>query len=245
MEIATRRYSAKKTPLHRIDTRVKILLIIAFSAAVFSAGGALLGTLALLVFAALLVAGLDYREVWLSLKPALPIFILIVALHALVDREGGVLVGLLLVCRFSLLLLLSTVFIRTSSPLEITTALEFLLSPLQILRLPVNALAQTLALAIRFLPLLLEEMSQIAEAQHARGARLPSVRFTQRMKQARMMAGALIGGSITRAEGIAEGLVARGYCLEGKRSRLCEPQLRTRDYCWAALAIGILVVTLW
>ena len=70
----------------------------------------------------------------------------------------------------------------TTSPIVLTDAIESLLRPLQKLRFPVHELAMMMTIALRFIPLLIEETEKIMNAQKARGAKLDNGKFTERVR---------------------------------------------------------------
>ena len=88
--------------------------------------------------------------------------------------DGGVANALFIAVRIVSLLLISSVLTFTTSPTDLTDALERVMKPLKYLRVPVHEIAMMMTIALRFVPTLLEETDKIMSAQKARGADLES-----------------------------------------------------------------------
>lgn len=92
----------------------------------------------------------------------------------------GIVQGAQVTVRLALILVMSNVLTCTTPPLEITGAIQTLLSPLRLVRLPVEDIAMILSVAVQFIPTLLEETDTIRKAQIARGARFESRHLHER-----------------------------------------------------------------
>lgn len=84
--------------------------------------------------------------------------------------------------RIICLILASSCLTFTTSPTELTDAIERLMKPLAKLHFPVHEIAMMMSLALRFVPTLLEETDKITQAQKARGADMESGNIIQRVK---------------------------------------------------------------
>lgn len=94
----------------------------------------------------------------------------------------GIAQGFQVIYRVILILVLSNLLTLTTPPLAITGALQTLLCPLKLLRIPADDIAMILSVAIQFIPTLMEETDSIKKAQLARGAKLDSRRLTERAR---------------------------------------------------------------
>ncbi|MCG6535453.1 MAG: energy-coupling factor transporter transmembrane protein EcfT, partial [Syntrophales bacterium LBB04] len=123
--------------------------------------------------------------------------------------------------QFIFLVLCATVLIATTLPTELVEGMERLLRPLERLRIPTHQLAMMVSLALRFMPVLLEELERIKTAQLARGADFRSGSLVRRARAAASLAVPLIVGAFRRADELADAMEARGY-RNGPRTTLRE-----------------------
>ena len=95
------------------------------------------------------------------------------------SKEGAV-QGFTVVFRILIIIVLSSILTVTTPPMEITGAIQVMLKPLKLLRIPADDIAMILSVAIQFIPTLLEETDTIKKAQTARGARFESKKLKER-----------------------------------------------------------------
>jgi energy-coupling factor transport system permease protein len=133
----------------------------------------------------------------------------------------------------------TNLYLLTTAPEEITTGLERLFQPLRKLRLPVTEIVLTLTLALRFIPLVLEEIQNLARAIRTRAINWKKIGPRGAIKIWFMLADRLLGNLFLRAEQVASAMQVRGFTTpEQHRSQW--NQLRLQPLDWFALA-GILV----
>jgi energy-coupling factor transporter transmembrane protein EcfT len=121
-------------------------------------------------------------------------------------------------------------------PSEIIRGLEKLLKPLELFRIPTNDLAMMLSIALRFIPIIYEEVAKIREAQSARGANYQTGELMRRIRTAAALFMPLTVNTCSRAEELAAAMEARGY-RGGPRTYLSELTMKPADYLIVALAI--------
>ena len=141
--------------------------------------------------------------------------------------------------RLALILVLSNVLTCTTPPLEITGAIQTLLSPLRLVRLPVEDIAMILSVAVQFIPTLLEETDTIRKAQIARGARFESRRLHERAQAMLPLIVPIFLSAFKRADELAMAMEARGY--RGARGRTRKKSVPLPLSGWGALALCALV----
>jgi len=219
-------YLARETALHRLDPRVKILAVFVLSAGVFAANGvdAVLITAALAGGACLVRVGPS--RIFAELRPMIPFIVLLFCLQALfaegapvdlpVLRElgvslQGVRLGLFVSWQFACLLTAASFLTMTTGPAEIVAAIERILHPLRRLGVPSRDLAMGASIALRFLPVYLEELDRIRTARAARGGDMPGQGIGARFRAARMTAVSVLLGTFRRAGELADAIEARGY----------------------------------
>ena len=140
------------------------------------------------------------------------------------------------------MLLVSGTFLLTytTSPLAITDGLERLLSPLKKLHVPVYELSLMMCIALRFIPLLIEETDRIMSAQKARGADLETGTLPERAKALLPLLIPLFVSSFRRADELALAMECR--CYNGGEGRTRMKQLRMAGRDAVAFALGGLLV---
>jgi len=238
--------------LHRMDARVKILLLLILLIEVFvftSAPVYLLMTG--ITFLLIMISKVPLRMVLRSLKPLWWIILFTFVLHLFshpgreiyriwqfVITQEGVEQGALISVRLMLLIILSTLLTFTTSPLKLTDALESLLSPFKRLGLPAHELAMMMTIALRFIPTLISETDKIMKAQQSRGADFVTGSIMSRLKNMVPILVPLFLSAFRRADDLALAMEARCYRGGEGRTRMKEMKLARLDY----VAIGVFAV---
>ena len=251
-DIQIGRYLPGNSFLHRIDPRVKMVLLFFFLLLIFFVENAA-GFLALSLAVALLMVfsevplGMQLR----SIRPILWIVLFTFGVHLFmtpgteVFRIGplgvtweGIARGAYISLRLVLLILLSTLLTLTTSPLRLTDGLEALLSPLRRFRVPVHELSMMMTIALRFVPTLLEELDRIMKAQKARGADFERGNIMQRLRAVVPVLVPLFLSAFRRADELALAMEAR--CYRGGEGRTQMKELRMERLDYAAIAVFVL-----
>ena len=142
--------------------------------------------------------------------------------------------------RIVCLVVISSMLTYTTTPTMLTDAIEKLLSPLKIFKVPVSTLAMMMTLALRFIPTLVDEIDRITNAQKARGANLDDGNFVQRIKALVPIIVPLFVSSIRRAIELADAMDCRCYTGGPGRTRMKQMKLSFRDFA-ALAAVSLLV----
>ncbi|SHE80197.1 energy-coupling factor transport system permease protein [Desulforamulus putei DSM 12395] len=242
--------------LHRMDPRAKILalplVMIMVLLADGTAGFIMSGIPVLL---ALLLAGIPPGTYWRGLKPLWAILLIGLAIQSLtypgeklwqwgmlsVSREGFIL-GMKLSYRLSLLILSTMLLTMTTTPMNLTAALEKLLQPLKKFGVPAHELAMMMTIALRFVPTLLEEAEAVMKAQQARGGSVSTGNLNQRLRASVALLVPLLAGSIRRADELAMAMEARGYRGDTGRTRLKQFKYRPVDIIVLTVLIALTIV---
>ena len=171
--------------VHRCDPRLKIIATIAYIIVLFMASNPLGIALSLALLALLYkVAQIPIKLIVKSLKPIVPIVLFTAVLNLFfITGEGeplvhfgfihiyreGVSYAVLMAVRIVALIAGTSLLTYTTSPIVLTDAIEALLKPFAKLHLPVHELAMMMTIALRFIPLLIDETEKIMNAQKAHG----------------------------------------------------------------------------
>lgn len=189
-------YVPGKSFLHRMDARVKIVLIIAFIVLVFVGQNyPALGIVVVSVLGVMAFSNVPVKLYFKSLRMIIFVVILTAGLNLFYGRgeplwqfgfmtitEAGITNAVFIALRIISLIFISSVLTFTTSPTDLTDALERLMKPLKVLHISVHEIAMMMTIALRFVPTLLEETDKIMSAQKARGADLESGGLFQRIK---------------------------------------------------------------
>src|SRR5699024_6228023 len=95
---------------------------------------------------------------------------------------GGVIQGFAISIRFFLLILITSLLTLTTTPIEITDAIEEMLHPLKKIKFPVHELALMMSISLRFIPTLMQETDKISKAQASRGVDFRTGPVKERIK---------------------------------------------------------------
>ncbi|HIU32525.1 MAG TPA: energy-coupling factor transporter transmembrane protein EcfT [Candidatus Caccousia avistercoris] len=252
-DITLGQYFPGNSLIHRLDPRVKIVLIFAFIVFLFVAQN--FPALLLLVAAVLVVmmlSGVPLRQYFKSIKAILFIVLFTSVLNLFYGggetllkigfmeiKSGGVSNAVFIAVRIVSLILLSAVLTFTTSPTALTDAIERLMKPLKVFHVKVHEIAMIMTIALRFVPTLLEETDKIMSAQKARGADLESGGLMQRVKALLPILIPLFVSSFRRAYDLAMAMECR--CYHGGEGRTKMKVLHAGPADAAASAAAALV----
>ena len=190
-DITLGQYFPGNSVAHKLDPRTKILLVTLYIIALFSAKGlvgyaVMIATLA----ACVKVSHVGLKSLVRGLKPLVVIIVFTGVLNVFFTPDThylwewgilrisvkGVENALFMVVRIMLLVMGTFLMTYTTSPIRLTDGLESLLNPLKKIHVPVHELAMMMAIALRFIPTLIEETDKIMSAQKACGDWVPKTR---------------------------------------------------------------------
>lgn len=205
-------YVAADTPLHRLDARVKIPLLLAFSIAIFFVKtwwG--MGAFVLAVVLALAVGRIPPGQVNRMLAPVYVLAAFSVLFNVVASPNlAGFVAGLFLGVRMVVLVAASFVACLTTTSSALLRAFKWFIGPLRRLRVPVDDIALTLALSLRFIPVIEREFEIVRAAQKSRGAELPSS-LSGKLRIWGAAFSAVFVGLFRHADALATAMDARCY----------------------------------
>ena len=264
-DVAFGQYYPTGSGVHRMDARLKLLLLIFYAVLIFFVNSCV-GYAFYLAFVLLctLLARLPLRTLLRSLKGVvvLVIFISIVNVFfytgehvywkwwVLSVSQESLLHAAKMALRIILLVVGPAILTFTTTPMELTDAIESLLTPLKWLKFPVRDFAVIMSIALRMVPTLMEETDRIMMAQKARGASLDTGNLFKRIKALVPILIPLFVGAFRRAEELALALDARCYNASPTRTRYRILRFGWRDLVaffvfGAFAAIVILGIVMW
>ena len=214
------------SPVHRMDPRTKLLLLIVYIVALFMASGVIsYSVVFLFLVVSIAISRIPLKALARGMKPLVVILILTGLLNLfLTDGQTvlfqygiiritleGVIRAVMMMVRILMLLAGTFLLTYTTSPIALTDGLESLLSPLKKIKLPVHELAMMMCIALRFIPTLIEETDKIMSAQKARGADFESGNLLNRVKALVPILVPLFIGAFRRADELATAMECRCY----------------------------------
>jgi energy-coupling factor transport system permease protein len=154
--------------------------------------------------------------------------------------EEGLINGVLISTRILSIIILSSLLTLTTTPLELTTALKRVLSPLKAVKAPVDDFVMMMMLTIRFVPILLLESQRIINAQKSRGIDFETGGVFSRARKLVPILIPLFQLSFKRADELAVAMVCRGYVTGAQRTSFKELRFTARDV--VSMAVVLLMV---
>lgn len=248
-------YVPGNSMIHRLDPRTKMIIIFFFVIFVFFANNKWsYGLLTIFVICSILLTRIPLRFILKGLTPIWFLIIFTFFIHFFFTKDGpvafelfiwkihvgGIMKGLVISLRFGLLVLMTSLMTLTTTPIEITDAIESLLGPLKKVKFPVHELALMMSISLRFIPTLMQETDKISKAQASRGIDFRTGPIKERIKAIVPLLVPLFVSAFKRAEELAMAMEARGYQGGDGRTKLRELRYRQGDFI--AFGLFILVV---
>ncbi|MDO5136259.1 MAG: energy-coupling factor transporter transmembrane component T [Eubacteriales bacterium] len=243
-DITIGQYYPADSLLHRLDPRTKLAGTLVFIVSVFvfhTFPG--YGVATLFLAGVILMSKVPVRFIFKGLK-AIFVLLLFTAFFNIILTPGEVLwklgflritkEGLVLAGRMAIrlvyLVLGSSIMTLTTTPTQLTDGLERLLRPLNKIRVPVHEIAMMMSIALRFIPILLEETDKIMKAQIARGADFENGNLLQKAKNMIPLLVPLFISAFRRANDLAMAMEARCYHGGDQRTQMKPLKYKQRDY---------------
>ena len=242
------------SPVHRLDPRTKILLMVAYIVLVFLVGRLPVFLLpAAFVVGVVLLARVPLRYLGSSVRPIRWLLVFMFIINLFFTQGRTVLVewwifritqeslrqAVFITLRLLLLVMGTSLLTLTTSPIVLTDGLEQLLKPLAVFRFPAHELAMMMTIALRFIPLLMEEVERIQKAQMARGADFTSGNLIVRARSMIPILVPLFVSAFRRADELAMAMESRCYHGGEGRTRMRELHLHRRDLVAAAVMAAL------
>lgn len=251
-DITLGRYVHGVSLLHQLDPRIKILSTLVFIGAVVgSKSGFALFVSFLLLCLLGTKSAIPLRLLLSNLRPLILIFILTLGfnsfltpgtvVYTLPSNLGdftweGIVRGLFFSARFSTIVLISSLLTLTTSPLTLADGLESLLRPFRCLGLPLQEFAMTSTIALRFVPILIDETNRLYRAQTARGADFGGGPI-RRIKSLYPLIFPLFISAFGRADRLAIAMETRCYRGSVGRTKFIKFSIKGVD--WAVLSASL------
>ena len=257
-DIIIGQYYQAESVIHKLDPRVKLGGTLLYIISLFCFNNFIGYALAVLFLGIvirlshvpfkLMVRGMKAIVFLLLITAAFNLFLTpgepIVSVWKLSITKEGVALAVTMAVRLSLLIIGSSIMTLTTTPNNLTDGMEKMMSPLKVFRIPVHEVAMMMSIALRFIPILLEETDKIMKAQIARGADFESGNIFARAKALVPLLIPLFVSAFRRANDLAMAMEARCYRGGDGRTKMKPLVYARRDVIAYVCIVGYLAVSI-
>ena len=255
-DITIGQYYPAKSVVHRLDPRVKLICTLLYLISLFlfsSIPGYLVATVFLICV--IHISKVPFSYIVKGLKPVIMLLMITVLFNLFLTRqgdvlfhawiftitEGGLRTAVYMAIRLVYLIIGSSLMTFKTTPNELTDGIEAVLHPLNKIHVPVHEIAMMMSIALRFIPILLEETDKIMKAQLARGADFENGNILQRAKSMVPILVPLFVSAFRRANDLAMAMEARCYRGGDGRTKMKPLRYKSRDYAAYIIVIAYVV----
>ena len=258
-DITIGQYYQTKSILHKLDPRTKIIGTFIYMLTLFifdTTIGYILGFVGLI--ALMKLSNVPFRYIIRGLK-GIVVLLLFTVICQLLLTVGGELViswkfiriysagiynAIFITFRIVLLVLGSSLMTYTTSPNQLTDGFEAVLAPLKIFRIDVHEIAMIMSIALRFIPILLDEADRIMKAQMSRGADFEHGNIFERVRSIIPIIFPLFSSAFARACDLAFAMEARCYRGSEGRTKMKPLIYRKRDLIAYGIMLGYILLNI-
>lgn len=242
-DITLGQYYQTDSVIHRLDPRTKLIGTICFIISLFIVDNFIGYLLAgAFLFAVIRMSKVPFKFMVRGMKAI--VFLLVIAVvfnlfltpgeviwsfWKLQITKEGIRLAAFMGIRLCFLIMGSSIMTLTTTPNHLTDGLEKLLGPLKVLKVPVHEIAMMMSIALRFIPILLEETDKIMKAQIARGADFESGNLIKKVKSLVPLLVPLFISAFRRANDLAMAMEARCYRGGDHRTKMKPLIYQKRD----------------
>lgn len=267
-DITIGQYYPAKSPIHRLDPRVKLFATMIYIIAVFCFKGlAGLAVISLALFGVIAISKVPVSYIVRGLKAIVVLLIITSLFNVLFTTSGdvvffkwgiftvtdtGIKNGVLMIIRLIYLIMGTSLMTLTTTPNQLTDGLERSLGFLNKIKVPVHAIAMMMSIALRFIPILIDETDKIMKAQMARGADFESGGIIKRAKSMIPLLVPLFVSAFRRADDLAMAMEARCYNGGEGRTKMRPLRYKKADgiaylctFLFLAIVIALRILLPW
>ncbi len=263
-DITIGQYYAANSLIHRLDARLKVVAVMIYIITLFCIGSVAAYGLAIVALAAVVVSSkVPLRFMLRGIQSIFLIIVLTGIINVFTNKTGvplwgrdwylittgGLSMAGMIILRLMMLIIASSLLTLTTTPIQLTDGIEYLLKPFGKIGVPYHEIAMMMTIALRFIPTLLDETDKIMKAQQARGADFETGNLMQRAKALVPILVPLFISAFRRAEELATAMEARCYRGGAHRTKMNQMAFGTADYGATALCVVFLlaeaVLSIW
>ncbi|MDR5659519.1 energy-coupling factor transporter transmembrane component T [Serpentinicella sp. ANB-PHB4] len=258
-DITIGQYYPTGSLIHKLDPRTKLLITFSLILGLFLVDrfvsyGFIIGFILLVVSISkippkFLIKGLKPLKYIILITFIINIFMtsgeVIYSIGRISITQQGLYQATFMALRLILLVMGTSLLTLTTTPIQLTDGIEYLLKPFKRIGVPAHELAMMMTIALRFIPTLLEETDKIMKAQIARGADFESGNIISRAKSLVPLLVPLFISAFRRADDLAMAMEARCYRGGENRTRMKVLKMETKDYTSILVAIMLLTIIIY
>ena len=222
-DITLGQYYRTDSVMHRLDPRVKLVATFMFIISLFLVKN-FIGYIVAALFLCTGIAKVPPKFIFRGMKTIFFLLFItmlfnlfltpgraLVSFWKLTITYEGIKMAFMMAIRLIFLITGSSIMTLTTTPNNLTDGLESLLRPLKVIKVPVHEISMMMSIALRFIPILMEETDKIMKAQMARGADFESGSLINRAKSLVPLLVPLFISAFRRANDLAMAMEARCY----------------------------------
>lgn len=260
MKVSFGRYLPLNSIIHKVDPRIKVVVLISLIVSIFfNTGFTGYCIIALFIFSIFFLAKLPYTLLFRLLIPISFIIFILFIINCFIIKEipnqdigiiwrwqfiilsyRGIFSSIYIALRIYLMIISTTILTTTTQPLDMTLALEDLMLPLKLIRFPVHIISMIISIALRSIPTLFDEAGRILKAQASRGVDMKNGHFKEKVKALVSLIIPLLVSAFQKAEDLAYAMDSRGYDPQGKRTRFRQYHIDFKDILFFILGVALL-----
>lgn len=263
-DVTLGQYYPVESPIHKLDPRDKLFGTLLFVISLFVADNFICYIVATIFLAAVIkISKVPFKHIMKGLKSIIVLLMLSVILNLfmttgevlvsfwkLTITKEGIYTASFMAIRLMFLIIGSSIMTFTTTPNNLTDGLEKGLRFLKIFKVPVHEVAMMMSIALRFIPILMEEADKIMKAQIARGADFESGSLIKRVKSMIPLLVPLFVSAFRRANDLATAMEARGYRGGEHRTKMKPLRYRSNDgvaylILFGYFAVIVVVTVIW
>lgn len=257
-DITIGQYYPADSPIHRLDARLKLAVTLIYIISLFVVNSFVGYAFAIVCLGLVIKTSKVPLKFMLKGLKSIMIIILFTVFINLFLTKGerillqvgfvtitleGVLLASKMCIRLVMLIIGSSVLTLTTTPIQLTDAIEYILKPFKKIGVPAHEIAMMMTIALRFIPTLLDETDKIMKAQQARGADFDTGNLIQKAKALIPILVPLFISAFRRAEELALAMEARCYRGDENRTRMNVMKMKRGDY-HAAFLVAVYFVAI-
>lgn len=257
-DITIGQYYPADSILHRLDPRVKFVSTLVYIVSLFVFSSWIgYGAAAVFLMVMIVLSKVPFKFMVKGLKPIMMLLLITMFFNLIftpgeviwsfwiikITREGVKLAAKMGI-RLIFLIIGASIMTLTTTPNQLTDGLERLMRPLNKIHVPVHEIAMMMSIALRFIPILLEETDKIMKAQMARGADFESGGLIQKVKNMVPLLVPLFISAFRRANDLAMAMEARCYHGGDGRTQMKPLKYAGRDYIAYLVVLSYLGISI-
>ena len=235
------RYYPINSLVHKMNPLAKIICVLLFIIMSFLTFdirfNAMLFVLLMLMVCNTKVPFDIYFKTLFSIKWLL-LFILIINLIVGSNLE----VTIITMFRLIFVVLYTSILTLTTPPTEITYGLEKLFLPLKLIGIPVNKMALSISLALRFIPTIIDQGNKIIKSQASRGIDYYNSNLKGKILAIKSLIIPMFVLSIKKADDLADSMEVRLYNVNSKRINFRQNKWYFYDTFLVLMHLGLFIL---